>query len=264
MGILNVTPDSFSDGGRYTSVEQAVDHALQMQEDGAAIIDVGGESTRPGAASVSAEEELQRVIPVIEKLNDVLDIPVSIDSSKAEVMRAAVAAGAAMLNDVYALRQDHALSTAAELSVPVCLMHMQGEPRNMQDQPEYIGGVVGEVREFLQQRIMACQAAGIKDENIIIDPGFGFGKTLEQNYQLLRNLSALSDLGCSLMVGLSRKSMFGKLLNLPTDERLPASLAAAVIAMLNGAQLLRVHDVKETRQAVAVFRACYDPVIQSA
>lgn len=259
MGILNVTPDSFSDGGRYVALSQAVDYALQMQADGAAIIDIGGESTRPGAADVSAEEELQRVIPVLEELKSALDIPISIDTSKAAVMRAAVNAGASMVNDVYALRQADALPTVAELKVSVCLMHMQGEPRSMQDQPQYTDGVVDGVKKFLQQRITACHAAGIVNQNIIVDPGFGFGKTAEQNYQLLASLSVFTTLGCRVLVGLSRKSMFGQLLNLPADERLPASLAAAVIALMKGAHILRVHDVKETQQAMQVFRACYPP-----
>jgi len=257
MGILNVTPDSFSDGGCYTDIQQALKHALKMQDEGAAIIDVGGESTRPGAAAVSVDEELQRVIPVIEKLASEADVGISVDTSKPEVMREAVNAGATMVNDVTALRQADALSTVAELAVPVCLMHMLGEPRTMQDNPAYEDGVINGVKKFLQQRIDACRASGIDSKNIIIDPGFGFGKTLEQNYQLLGSLSAFAEPGCKIMVGISRKSMLGNLLGLPTEERLPASLAAAVIALMQGVHILRVHDVKETMQALAVYRACY-------
>jgi len=261
MGILNVTPDSFSDGGCFVDIDKAVEQALVMQEAGAAMIDIGGESTRPGAAPVSVDEELNRVIPVIEKLSDQLDVPISIDTSKPPVMREAVSAGASIVNDVYALRQADALTTVAELGVPVCMMHMQGEPRTMQDAPQYPDGVVNGVKEFLSERIEAAVAAGIERCNIIVDPGFGFGKTLEQNYQLLNGLSSLSDLGCRILVGLSRKSMIGNLLDIGVDERLPGSLAAAVIAAIQGVSIVRVHDVRETVQALEVVKACYSPEV---
>ena len=249
MGVLNVTPDSFSDGGDFFSVGAAVERALAMQAEGAAIIDIGGESTRPGAAPVSAEDEIRRVVPVIEALQARLTVPISIDTQKPEVMRAAVAAGAGFINDVNALRAPGALEAAVGCEVPVCLMHMQGEPRTMQADPHY-DDVVGEVRGFLQQRAAACEQAGIAREHILLDPGFGFGKTLQHNLQLLARLETISALGFPLLVGLSRKSMIGKLLGLDVGERLAASIALAVLAVERGAALVRAHDVAPTWQAL--------------
>ncbi len=256
MGILNITPDSFSDGGFFLSRERAVAHARQMVEDGADIVDVGGESTRPGAQPVSAQEELDRVVPVIEVLRDALAVPISIDSSKPEVMRAAVAAGAGFINDVRALRADGALAATSELNVPVCLMHMHGEPRGMQTDPHYTD-VVAEVRTFLAARLAACRAAGIEPAKLVIDPGFGFGKTLAHNLQLLRGLADLGALGAPILVGLSRKSMIGLALGLPVEQRLPASLALAVIAAANGARIVRTHDVRATREAIRMYETVY-------
>jgi dihydropteroate synthase len=256
MGILNVTPDSFSDGGIFLARDAAVAHALAMVEEGADIIDVGGESTRPGAQAVSVQEELDRVIPVIEAITRAVPLPVSIDTSKPEVMRAAVAAGAGLINDVRALRATGALQTAAALAVPVCLMHMQGEPRSMQHNPVYID-VAGEVRDFLQERIEACVAAGIPRQRIVIDPGFGFGKTVEHNLELLRRLDELRALGAPILAGLSRKSMIGALFGLPVAQRLHASVALALVAVQNGATMLRVHDVRATREAIRMFEAVY-------
>ncbi|MDX1569067.1 MAG: dihydropteroate synthase [Xanthomonadales bacterium] len=254
MGILNVTPDSFSDGGRYDRLEGALAHARAMVAEGAAIIDVGGESTRPGAREVSVEEELGRVIPVIEGLARAVSVPISIDTSKPEVMSAAAAAGAGLINDVNALRAPGALEAAAATDLPVCLMHMQGTPRSMQHAPSY-EDVVAEVIQFLVERIRACEAVGISRDRIVIDPGFGFGKTLEHNLALLGRLEAFQDLGCPILIGVSRKSMFGKLLDRDVDERLPGSLAACVIALGKGASIVRAHDVAETQDAVAVFSA---------
>lgn len=249
MGILNVTPDSFSDGGRFLARDTAVAHARQMLAEGADIIDIGGESTRPGAQSVPLQQELDRVIPVIEALRDALPVALSIDTSKPEVMRAAVAAGAGLINDVSALRADGALDAVRDLQVPVCLMHMQGEPRSMQRNPQY-RDVVAEVRAFLAERVAVCEAAGIRRSRLVIDPGFGFGKTLEHNLALLRGLGALTALGVPVLVGLSRKSMIEKALGLPVERRLHASLALALIAAQNGARILRVHDVGATREAL--------------
>ena len=254
MGILNVTPDSFSDGGRFLALEAALDQARAMAAAGAAVIDVGGESTRPGAAPVSEAEELERVIPVIEVLHREIDLPISVDTSKPAVMREAVRAGAGLINDVNALRAPGALETAAEAGVPVCLMHMQGEPRTMQQNPSY-RDVVAEVRDFLAQRIAACEAAGIPAERLLVDPGFGFGKTLDHNLTLLRRLQEVTRLGRPLLVGLSRKSMLGTLTGRPVEERQAASVAAAVLAVERGAAIIRVHDVAETVDALAVTRA---------
>ncbi|HRQ63375.1 MAG TPA: dihydropteroate synthase [Xanthomonadaceae bacterium] len=255
MGIVNVTPDSFSDGGRLADVEAAVSFGLKLVEEGADILDVGGESTRPGAEPVSEQEELDRVMPVIERLARECELPISVDTSKAAVMRAAVAAGAGMVNDVCALRGEGALDAVAELGVPVCLMHMQGEPRSMQEAPDY-DDVVGEVRRFLAERVFACEMAGIDKKKIVIDPGFGFGKTLEHNLALLARLDQLAEIGVPVLAGLSRKSMIGAITGRDKpDQRLPGSLAAAVIAAQRGARLLRVHDVAATRDAVAVLEA---------
>ncbi len=254
MGVLNVTPDSFSDGGDFFALDAAVEHALAMEADGAAIIDIGGESTRPGAAPVAVEEEIRRVIPVIEALAQRLRVPISIDSRKPDVMRAAVDAGAGLINDVGALRMPGALQAAAECKVPVCLMHMQGDPRIMQAAPHY-DNVVGEVRTFLRRRAGACEQAGIAPEWILLDPGFGFGKTVQHNLQLLAGLEAIAGLGFPLVVGLSRKSMIGKLLGLEVAERLPASIALAVLAVERGATLVRSHDVAATWQALQMNAA---------
>ena len=255
MGILNITPDSFSDGGVFFAREAALRQAWQMYEAGAAIIDVGGESTRPGARPVSVQEELDRVIPIIETLHAELPVILSVDTSKAEVMREAVQAGAGMINDVYALRREGALDAARECDVPVCLMHMQGEPRTMQQEPRY-GDVVQEVLQFLRQRIETCRQAGIAREKLLIDPGFGFGKRLQHNLQLMKQLPELGALGCPVLVGVSRKSMLGSLLGgRPVEGRLHASVAAATLAVWLGAAIVRVHDVGATVDAVKVAAA---------
>ena len=255
MGVLNVTPDSFSDGGRYTGVEEAVGRARQMQDEGAAIIDIGGESTRPGASPVSVDEELRRVLPVIEALRSSgLQVPISIDTQKPQVMQAAVQAGAGFINDVNALRSAGALEMAALLDVPVCLMHMSGTPLTMQDNPRYVD-VMAEVRDFLLQRADCCIKAGIRRDRIMLDPGLGFGKTVDQNLQLLDLLGELAATGFPLLVGLSRKSMIGKLLGLEVSDRLPAGIALAVLAAERGARLVRTHDVAATWQALQMNRA---------
>lgn len=254
MGILNVTPDSFSDGGRFIGATAALEHALAMVEAGADFIDIGGESTRPGAEPVSAEVEIGRVVPVIEALGPHCPVPISIDTSKPAVMRAAVAAGAGLINDVRALREPGAVETAVELGVPVCLMHMQGEPRTMQAAPAY-EDVVAEVRDFLLGRAAACEAAGMPREGILLDPGFGFGKALAHNLSLLRHLDVLVATGYPVLVGLSRKSMLGQLTGLPVEQRLAPSLAAAVLAARAGARVIRVHDVGETVAALALVAA---------
>jgi dihydropteroate synthase len=254
MGVLNVTPDSFSDGGRFTGRDAALRQAETMARDGAAIIDIGGESTRPGAADVPEQEELDRVIPVVEAVVAGVDVPVSVDTSKPGVMRAAVGAGAAIINDIRALRGDGALEAATELGVPVCLMHMQGSPRTMQEDPAY-GDVVAEVAKFLAARVRACVAAGLAEELIIIDPGFGFGKAPRHNIELLANLRQLRAVGRPILVGLSRKSTLGELTGREVGERMPASIAAAVIAVVEGAQIVRAHDVRETVDALRVAAA---------
>jgi dihydropteroate synthase len=254
MGVLNVTPDSFSDGGQFTDLERAVAHALQMIEEGAALIDVGGESTRPGAAPVSVDEELRRVIPVIERLHAASSAIVSIDTSKPEVIRAAAAAGAGLVNDVRALTVPGALEAAAESGCAVCLMHMQGEPATMQRAPSY-GDVVAEVGAFLAARAEACLAAGISRERLVLDPGFGFGKTLEHNLQLLRRLPELTRSGLPLMLGVSRKSTVGALTARGAGERLPGSLALTAIGVFQGASIIRTHDVAATVDAVKVAGA---------
>jgi dihydropteroate synthase len=254
MGVLNITPDSFSDGGLFLAREQALRRAVEMVEEGANIIDIGGESTRPGAAAVSVAEELDRVVPAIEAIRDAVPVPISIDTSKPEVMREAVVAGAGMINDVRALRAEGALATAAELRVAVCLMHMQGEPRTMQENPSY-DDVVAEVREFLAARRDACLQAGIGAENIVVDPGFGFGKTAAHNLMLLRHLAEFKVLAAPILVGLSRKSMIDKVLRLPLGERLHASVALAVLAVKNGATIVRVHDVRASREAIRITEA---------
>ncbi len=253
MGVLNATPDSFSDGGQFLSPDFAVTHALRMINEGADIIDVGGESTRPGAQPVSVAEELERVIPVIEAIRSQSDVAISIDTVKPEVMEAAVMAGADMINDVNALRAEGSLEVCARLNVVVCLMHMQGEPRTMQQNPSY-DDVVSDIKSFLTERIEVCKQAGIKPENIIVDPGFGFGKTLEHNLSLLKHLDMFQDINLPILVGFSRKSMIGKILDADNvSDRLYGSLAAAVLAYTRGARIFRVHDVKPT---VDILKVC--------
>lgn len=258
MGVLNVTPDSFSDGGKFFATDAAIRQAERMFAAGAAIVDVGGESSRPGAGQISEDEELDRVIPVIEIISDGTDIAVSIDTSKPGVMRAAVNAGASMINDVYALRQDGAVEAASELGVAVCLMHMQGEPGTMQENPGY-QDIPGDILDFLSKRITACRDAGIDDEKIVIDPGFGFGKTHEHNVRLLASLDRFQELGMPLLVGLSRKSTLGALTGKDVEERLPAGIAAAILAVERGAHIVRTHDVDETIDALKIASAVMQP-----
>lgn len=250
MGVLNLTPDSFWEGGRYPSLDAVLVAAEAMVRDGADLLDVGGESTRPGATPVGVAEELDRVLPVVEAITGRFDVPVSIDTSKPEVMRAAVGAGAGLVNDVYALRLPGALETAAALSVPVCLMHMLGEPRTMQAQPRYSADPVADVATFLLGRVAACKAAGIPAQRLVLDPGFGFGKKLAHNLALLRGLRRLVGLGFPVLVGLSRKSLLGDLTGRAVGERLHGSVALAVFAVLNGAAIVRVHDVGPTVDAL--------------
>ena len=255
MGIVNVTPDSFSDGGAHDTLEAAVAHGLKLAGEGADLLDIGGESTRPGAQEVSVEEELRRVIPAIERLAKETSLPISIDTSKPEVMRAAVAAGAGMINDVYALRREDALEAAAALGVPVVLMHMQGEPRSMQDAPDY-DDVVGDVHRFLAERIFAAEMAGIAKKNLVIDPGFGFGKNTQHNLALLAQFERFVELGVPVLAGLSRKRTIAEL---PGREnmvdRVSGSVAAHLIAAQRGAMILRVHDVAATVDALKVWNA---------
>lgn len=255
VGIVNVTPDSFSDGGQHDSLDAAYAHALKLVEEGADMLDIGGESTRPGADDVSVEDEIRRVVPLIERLAAATTVPLSIDTSKPEVMRAAVGAGAGMINDVYALRREGALDTAAELRVPVCLVHMQGEPRGMQEAPDY-DDVVGDVHRFLTDRLFSCELAGIDKRRVLVDPGFGFGKNLEHNLALLRATARFAELGAGAYVGVSRKSMIGAMTG-RTDpaSRVHGSVAAALIAAQRGAILVRVHDVGPTVDALAVWAA---------
>ena len=252
VGIVNVTPDSFSDGGQFEHVDAAVAHGLQLVAEGADALDIGGESTRPAAGDVGVDEELRRVIPVIARLAELTSVPIWIDTSKPEVMRAAVAAGAGLINDVLALRREGALDAAAELGVPVCLMHMQGEPRGMQVDPNY-NDVVAEVHRFLAERMFACEMSGISKQRLLIDPGFGFGKTLQHNLRLLAELGRFTDLGVPVLAGLSRKALIGTLTGRAINDRAMGSAAAAMIAAQNGALLLRVHDVAATRDALAVW-----------
>lgn len=252
-GIVNVTPDSFSDGGKFLDRKAAVEHALLLVEQGADLVDIGAESTRPGAGPVSAKEQIERVVPVIEALAERTSVPISIDTSDAEVMRAAVGAGAGMINDVRALRGESALDAAAELGAVVCLMHMQGEPRSMQEAPHY-DDVVGDVHRFLSDRVFACQLAGIDKKRIVVDPGFGFGKALQHNLELLANLERFAEIG-PVLVGISRKSMIAELTGRSgIDDRLAGSLAAALISAQRSAAILRVHDVAETRDVLSVWQ----------
>ena len=254
MGILNVTPDSFSDGGRFDRSDAAMRHAEAMVDEGAALIDIGGESTRPGSEGVTEQEELDRVIPVIEAVRSVTETPISIDTSKPAVMREAVAAGAVMINDVCALPVPGAHVAAAALRVPVCLMHMLGRPRSMQSAPSY-DNVVAVVAAFMDARVLACIDAGIDESLVVVDPGFGFGKTRDHNVSLLANLRQCRVRGRPLLAGISRKSTLGDLTGRAVDERMPASVAAAVIAVLNGADIIRAHDVGPTVDALKVAQA---------
>lgn len=261
MGIINVTPDSFSDGGHYFSTQQAIAHAKNLIEEGADILDIGGESTRPGSQQVSADEELKRVIPVLEALADT-QIPLSIDTSKPAVMERAITAGACMINDVNALRSPGALEAVAHSNhVQVCLMHMQGTPQTMQANPQYCD-IVQEVNDFLQQRIQAATTAGIAKNRLVIDPGFGFGKTLQHNYTLLNRLDRLLDLGVPLLAGLSRKSMLGAVTGNSVDHRIHESIAATLLAVVKGAKIVRVHDVKATKEALAIYNAMKNSAAQ--
>jgi len=253
-GIINVTPDSFSDGGKFADPGQAIAHGLKLVDEGADLLDIGGESTRPGAVEITADEEIARVVPVIEALAAKTSIPIAIDTSKPEVMRAAVAAGAGLINDVYALRRDGALDAAASLRVPVCLMHMLGEPASMQEAPQYFE-VVEEVKRFLADRIFACELSGIERKRVVVDPGFGFGKTLEHNLALLRGLDQIVALGVPVLAGLSRKGMIGALTGRDVNDRAAGSAAAALIAVQKGALIVRVHDVAATRDALAVWQS---------
>ena len=254
MGIVNVTPDSFSDGGQFNQLDAALFQVERMLADGATFIDVGGESTRPGAAEVAEQEEIERVIPVIDAIVQRFDCVVSIDTSKARVMHEAVAHGAGLINDVRALQEPSALTTAAQSGVPVCLMHMQGQPRTMQDAPDYVD-VVADVAAFLTARAAECAAAGISKNHILLDPGFGFGKNLQHNYRLLAHLDKLACLDFPLLIGLSRKSMIGNVLEKPVEQRLIGSVTGALLAAQRGAKILRVHDVGPTMDALKIMQA---------
>ena len=254
MGVINTTPDSFSDGGQFATIDNAFCHAQQLIEDGVDILDIGGESTRPGSKSVGLSEELARTIPLIESIRKISDIPISIDTNKPKVMQQAIFAGANLINSISALQLDNSLEIAADLDVPVGLMHMQGTPETMQKEPAY-NDVVVEVKTFLQNRIDAAISAGIKEHNIIIDPGFGFGKTLEHNLKLLKSLPEFKALGFPVLVGMSRKKMIGTILDKPVEERLQGSVSSAVIAAMLGADIIRVHDVAETVDAIKIVNA---------
>jgi dihydropteroate synthase len=261
MGIVNVTPDSFSDGGQFFNITAALKHAMQLLDDGATILDIGGESTRPGAPDVTLEDELQRVIPIIKAIREQSDCVISIDTSKSEVMRQAIEAGADIVNDVRALQEPGALEVVAQYpDVVVCLMHMQGQPRSMQNDPHY-NDLASEINDFFNQRIAACETTGIRQSQLILDPGFGFGKTLKHNYQILSQFNDFAQFGLPLLAGLSRKSMIGNLLNRDTKDRLAGSLAGALIAAQNGAHIIRVHDVKETADVLGVYQACKQGVL---
>lgn len=254
MGILNVTPDSFSDGGKFTRIDCALSQVEQMINDGASIIDIGGESTRPGAADVSENDELNRVVPVLQAIKQRFDVIVSIDTSKAVVMNSAIEQGAGLINDVRALQNKGCLAVLAQSDIPVCIMHMQGLPRSMQTAPKY-NHLINDIKIFFQQRIDCCEQAGIVKERLILDPGFGFGKTLDQNYQLLAQLSEFQSFELPILSGTSRKSMIGNLLNCDVEQCLAGSLTTAIIAIEQGAQILRVHDVKETMDAIKILQA---------
>ena len=254
MGILNVTPDSFSDGGRHNTLDLALRHAQAMVDAGATILDIGGESTRPGAAEVSEEEELARVVPVVEAIARRFDVWISVDTSKASVIREAASAGMHLINDIRSLQEPGALQAAAETGLPVCLMHMQGDPKTMQHAPRY-DNVVAQVDQYFVEQIARCVNAGIPKSKLLLDPGFGFGKNLEHNYQLLARLAEFHHFGLPLLVGMSRKSMVGQLLHVSPEKRVTGSIACAVIAAMQGAQIVRVHDVKETVEAMRIVDA---------
>jgi len=252
MGILNVTPDSFSDGGKFSTFDKALEQVKNMIDDGIDIIDIGGESTRPGAVDVSVDDELYRVVPLLKAIKSNFDIMVSIDTSKAEVMEQAIAHGADIINDVRALQNEGCLAVLARSDVPICLMHMQGLPRSMQHNPQY-NDIISDIKQFFIERITVCEQAGIAQERLILDPGFGFGKTLDQNYELLAQLDTFNDLGLPLLSGTSRKSMIGDLLERNVDDRLAGSLTTAIIAAQKNARIIRVHDVKETVDALKIL-----------
>ncbi|NVK23638.1 MAG: dihydropteroate synthase [Gammaproteobacteria bacterium] len=254
MGILNVTPDSFSDGGQYSDINLALRHAEAMLNDGADIIDIGGESTRPGAPAVSVQDEITRVIPVIKALKKEFNCAISLDTSKADVMQSGIDEGVDLINDVCALSQPQAMEVVAQSKVPVCLMHMQGTPRTMQKNPTY-NDLIQDIRDFFIDKIAACKTAGIDEHRIILDLGFGFGKTLAHNYQLLNEMDSFLNFNMPILAGISRKSMLGNLLDLPVEQRLNSSIVAATLALTKGAKILRVHDVKETKQAITIFNA---------
>ncbi|HCE2451594.1 TPA: dihydropteroate synthase [Vibrio parahaemolyticus] len=251
MAILNVTPDSFSDGGKFNSLELALAQVEKMITAGVSIIDVGGESTRPGAPDVSLEEELQRVVPVVKAIREKYDVWISVDTSKAEVMRQAIAVGADLINDIRALQEPGALQVAAASKLPVCLMHMKGQPRTMQESPQY-ENLMDDVAQFLEERISACEAVGINKSQLILDPGFGFGKTIEHNYHMLAHLEKFHEFGLPILAGMSRKSMIFKLLNKPAADCANASVVCATIAAMKGAQIIRVHDFEETIEAMKI------------
>lgn len=254
MGILNVTPDSFSDGGNYSNIHAALKQVEQMISSGATIIDIGGESTRPGACDVSEQDELKRVIPVLKAIKNRFDVVVSIDTSKANVMAEAIEHGAGIINDVRALQNENCLAVIAQTNIPVCLMHMQGLPRTMQNSTQY-NDLIGDINYFFVERINACQQVGIDKNRLILDPGFGFGKSLEQNFTLLAQLSHFNAHGLPILAGLSRKSMIGTLLDQPVEQRLAGSLACAILAAQQGAKIIRAHDVKETVDALKILKA---------
>ncbi|KGM28020.1 dihydropteroate synthase [Photorhabdus luminescens] len=254
MGILNVTPDSFSDGGVHNTLDMALRHAEKMINEGAAIIDIGGESTRPGADEVSEQQEVDRVVPVVEALAQRFNIWISVDTSKALVMRESAKAGAHLINDIRALQEPGALESVTKSGLPVCLMHMKGQPRTMQDAPHY-ENLLSEVKQFFTEQIERCVMAGIAKDKLVLDPGFGFGKNLTHNYQLLAHLNQFHQFGLPVLAGMSRKSMIGQLLHVPPQERVVGSVACAVIAAMQGAQIIRVHDVKETVQAMQIVEA---------
>ena len=255
MGIVNMTPDSFSDGGNYNNLDDAMRRVDSMIQSGATFIDVGGESTRPGAAEVSVEEELDRVIPLVEKIARYFDVWISVDTSKPQVMTESAKAGAHLINDIRALTEPDAIEAAAKTQLPVCIMHMQGDPKTMQNAPHYQQDIYQEVDQFFTQHINRCVNAGIEREKIILDPGFGFGKTLQHNYRLLAKLNNFHHFGLPLLVGMSRKSMIGQVLNVAPQERMIGSVSCAVIAAMQGAQIIRVHDVKETFDALRIVQA---------
>ncbi|HDV5709476.1 TPA: dihydropteroate synthase [Legionella pneumophila] len=257
MGVLNVTSDSFYDGGKYLSVDRACDQALKLIACGADLIDIGGESTKPGAPPVPLDDELSRVLPIIKQLRAFTDVCISIDTNKPEVMEAAIDAGANVINDIYALRKDGALNVAAQLDVPVCLMHMKGEPRTMQENPSYPEGIMKELQHFFEERIDKCQKAGLNRNKLILDPGFGFGKRVQDNLQLIYHLNELHSFGLPILLGVSRKSTIGAVLNNEVEQRLIGSITLGIYAALKGTAIIRTHDVDETNQALTMINAIY-------